>query len=428
MDAIGASLVRLEVAKPHSREVKAACTARWTGRDATHRPEQLVRPRWNYGHRHKHRTELRVLTAAHCRSGIALPQTQTLARLQTHNKHGHRRRPDPYTVTVPVVPRPQGRTGRLLLIAAAGSDPLKPSTSSSSPESSGSGAEEKADQGTPSGATRSTLATTPGGDAASSTIQPDGSVAVQRQDWFTEVLTRGEPLWVVPWTLGKVVQVMLVWFIMFWIVGYALMPACAQMLGYERVTLDYRGQAMYSLITDCLEMVVGLGILRQLLREFQPLPPGWFPLKLRGRWMKEVLLGCMLFPFVHWVSQFCLDRLPIPAVPLPTLETAIGVGKDPVANVLFISVVSICAPVWEEYIFRGFLLTSLTRYLSVWKAVAVSALIFSLAHFSPHRCLPLYILGVLMGIVFVRSRNLMSSIVLHSLWNIFVFVMSMYRS
>ena len=34
---------------------------------------------------------------------------------------------------------------------------------------------------------------------------------------------------------------------------------------------------------------------------------------------------------------------------------------------------AVLAPILEEYVFRGFLLTSLTKYMPVWAAVLVSA-------------------------------------------------------
>ena len=48
-----------------------------------------------------------------------------------------------------------------------------------------------------------------------------------------------------------------------------------------------------------------------------------------------------------------------------------------VSNGIYFVVVTVCAPIWEEAIFRGFLLPSLTRYMPVNAAVLVSALGFA---------------------------------------------------
>ncbi|KAL5980576.1 hypothetical protein ACLOJK_028484 [Asimina triloba] len=185
-----------------------------------------------------------------------------------------------------------------------------------------------------------------------------------------------------------------------------------------------RGQALYSLLTDVAEGLAGIAILHRCLARFRPLPADWFRFSLRGNWQFDVWLGCLMFPLVNRLSQVNIDLLqqlsPAP-VGASSVEQSI-VARDPVAMALYAVVVSICAPIWEEIIFRGFLLPSLTRYMPLWSSILVSALAFALAHFNAQRLLPLVFLGVVMGTVFARSRNLLASMLLHSLWNGFVFL------
>ena len=97
-------------------------------------------------------------------------------------------------------------------------------------------------------------------------------------------------------------------------------------------------------------------------------------------------------------------------------------SNDLVSILFYVAVVSLVAPIWEEMIFRGFLLPSITRYFRVDVAVLLSSLIFALAHFSMERLIPLTFLGMLMCVVYIRSRNILAPIILHSLWNAFAFV------
>ena len=53
---------------------------------------------------------------------------------------------------------------------------------------------------------------------------------------------------------------------------------------------------------------------------------------------------------------------------------------------MYFVIVGVCAPVWEEAIFRGFLLPSLGRWLPVPAAIASSAVIFALAHLQGGFC------------------------------------------
>ena len=100
----------------------------------------------------------------------------------------------------------------------------------------------------------------------------------------------------------------------------------------------------------------------------------------------------------------------------PILELALQ-GQDWVALTLFFVTASIAAPIFEEIMFRGFLLPSLTKYLPMWGAILASSLLFAVAHLNISEVLPLAILGTVLGVVYTRSRNLLSSILLHSLWN-----------
>lgn len=229
------------------------------------------------------------------------------------------------------------------------------------------------------------------------------------------------------WTATKlfvVMQVMLLWVVSFWFIGSWVIPFAAHVAGFNKESLTFRGQALFSLVTDVTEGLAGIAILHHCLSRFRPLPSDWFRFSLRGNWLFDVALGCLMFPLVNRLSQFNLSLLPIlPSTPvtLSSVEQSIA-ARDPVAMALYAAVVSVCAPVWEEIVFRGFLLPSLTRYMPVWCAVLVSSVAFALAHFNVQRMLPLIFLGVVMGVIFARSRNLLPSMLLHSLWNGFVFL------
>ncbi|NEP19511.1 MAG: CPBP family intramembrane metalloprotease, partial [Leptolyngbya sp. SIO4C1] len=100
----------------------------------------------------------------------------------------------------------------------------------------------------------------------------------------------------------------------------------------------------------------------------------------------------------------------------PLLQTVLE-ESDGVALLLFFLTASIAAPLFEEVLFRGFLLPSLTRYLPVWGAIGLSSLIFATAHLSFSEILPLTVLGAALGFIYTRSRNLLAPILLHSTWN-----------
>lgn len=216
---------------------------------------------------------------------------------------------------------------------------------------------------------------------------------------------------------------MFLWFMAFWFIGSWLIPVLTQLAGLNRASMSLRAQALYSLSTDLAEMAVGLSILNRCLSRFRPLSAEWFRFKPRGRWYMDALFACSLFPIVQLLSRLNTSLIPVSLKfpPAVRIEQSIN-AQDPIATLIYATTVAFCAPVWEEVVFRGFLLPSLTRYLPLWGSITASAAIFSLAHFSLQRLLPLFFLGIVLGVVFARSQNLLSSILLHSLWNCFVFL------
>ncbi|PIM98765.1 hypothetical protein CDL12_28752 [Handroanthus impetiginosus] len=259
----------------------------------------------------------------------------------------------------------------------------------------------------------------------------NGKPNVVRRNWatsLTEVVdalfrVTGKP-WTVPWTAETVVQVTLLWIVSFWFIGSWMIPLGVYILGFSKESLTFRGQASLSLLTDVTEGLAGILILQRYLKQFHPLPSDWFRFSLRGKWLFDVLLGCLMFPVVNRLSQFNLNLLPVlPSTPvtISTVEQAI-MARDPIAMALYAVVLVVCAPLWEEIVFRGFLLPSLTKYMPVWCSILVSSVAFALAHFNVQRMLPLIFLGVVMGVTYARSRNLLPPMLLHSLWNGFVFL------
>ncbi|XP_061980194.1 uncharacterized protein LOC133700630 isoform X2 [Populus nigra] len=207
----------------------------------------------------------------------------------------------------------------------------------------------------------------------------DNSTNVKR-DWISSlreaanvVLSAFGSSWTVPWTAETIVQVMLLWVVSFWFIGSWVIPFAAHIAGFNKESLTFRGQALFSLVTDVTEGLAGIAILHCCLSRFHPLSSDWFRFRLKGNWLFDVALGCLMFPLVNRLSQFNLSLLPIlPSTPvtLSSVEQSIA-ARDPVAMVLYAIVVSVCAPVWEEIVFRGFLLPSLTRYMPVWCAILI---------------------------------------------------------
>ncbi|MBO5194186.1 MAG: CPBP family intramembrane metalloprotease [Bacteroidales bacterium] len=81
--------------------------------------------------------------------------------------------------------------------------------------------------------------------------------------------------------------------------------------------------------------------------------------------------------------------------------------------------VSVFAPFFEEWLYRGMVLRGLLgRMKPVW-AITVSALFFAVIHFNPWQALPAFVLGMLFGYVYYRTGSLKLTMLMHCVNNTF---------
>jgi membrane protease YdiL (CAAX protease family) len=79
--------------------------------------------------------------------------------------------------------------------------------------------------------------------------------------------------------------------------------------------------------------------------------------------------------------------------------------------------VSVAAPIGEETFFRGFVFTGLVQRMPVWGAAAISALLFSGAHFEKFQVLPIFVVGLGLAYVYYQTRSLWCSMAAHATFN-----------
>lgn len=225
--------------------------------------------------------------------------------------------------------------------------------------------------------------------------------------------TNGDLPWNTPWN-GEIVWQVLVFG--FFFISQLALPLLFKGIGIQPPSNDARSQAAFVLFTYIISATGGLGVLYLSIKQFLPLPTGWFQFQGKN-WFWWGLGGyCMAIPLVLVVSLINQLIWHGQGGSNPILPIALE-NRDGIALGVFFITASIAAPLYEEILFRGFLLPSLTRYLPVWGAIIISSLLFALAHLSLSEVLPLATLGMVMGFVYTRSRNILSSMLLHCLWN-----------
>ncbi|MDJ0647606.1 MAG: type II CAAX endopeptidase family protein [Xenococcaceae cyanobacterium MO_188.B19] len=226
--------------------------------------------------------------------------------------------------------------------------------------------------------------------------------------------TNNDKYWETPWDWEITWQVLIVGF---FFVGQFVLPLILGIVGLNPSDSSLTIKALYVLFTYILMSVGGIIVLYLSIKSFFPLPESWFKFKLKSNWFVWGIGGYLVaIPAVLIISLINQQIWHGQGGSNPLLYLALQ-AQDKLALSIFFITASIAAPVFEEIMFRGFLLPSLTRYLPVSTSIIISGFLFAIAHLSLSEILPLATLGIILGIVYTRSRNLLASMLLHSLWN-----------
>ncbi len=131
-----------------------------------------------------------------------------------------------------------------------------------------------------------------------------------------------------------------------------------------------------------------------------------------------LLIGATTLGLGLWQLDTLLHTL-IPFYPASGDLPAVYLGWNPVLT--FISI-AIGAPLAEEMLMRGLLLPALLRRVRPSYAVVIQAVLFGALHVYPLQILATSIIGVVLGLLAVRTRSIIPGIIVHALNNAIVFL------
>ena len=190
--------------------------------------------------------------------------------------------------------------------------------------------------------------------------------------------------------------------------------------------MSQQDKALFVFTNQIAETAMGLLVINVAVSKYRPLPPDFLkidfssPLRKPDGWAVWGVLGIALSPLVVFLAASLFEAVGIKDDP-SARGTADAVSQllvlDPVTFGALFSTTAVLAPLLEETVFRGFLLPSLSRVVPTPVAVVLSAIAFGLVHFSPRDAPQLTALGVLMGFAYVRSKNLLTPMMIHGTWN-----------
>lgn len=152
-----------------------------------------------------------------------------------------------------------------------------------------------------------------------------------------------------------------------------------------------------------------------------PVTPGQFGLRKTRLW-PAVGIGAGALLAFYLLSGLWSQLIGIDSE--DTLPDSLGVDRSVVALVAVCVLVTVVAPLAEEFLFRGFFFGALRNWRGPWLAAIVTGVVFGAIHglgtdveFLP----PLMLLGVLLCLVRWRTGSLLPCIALHAINNSIAF-------
>ena len=88
--------------------------------------------------------------------------------------------------------------------------------------------------------------------------------------------------------------------------------------------------------------------------------------------------------------------------------------------------VVILAPLMEELFCRGIILRGLLNNMSPTKAILWSSAIFGIMHLNPWQAIPAFLIGILMGWIYWKTRSLWATIFIHFINNGFAYILTVF--
>lgn len=242
--------------------------------------------------------------------------------------------------------------------------------------------------------------------------------------WNILVWKEYQKPWEVPWGWKETGLGFLGWILSFLLTSLITIPAILAFTQTSLQELTSQQKAGYILLNQAIETVLGIFIIRYLLRNYEPLPADIFKASLRrpfskpDGWVLWGILGIAAAPFLVSLTLSIFTAAGYTDKGASTVDEVVKIiSPDPLTFAGLFAVTAILAPILEEFVFRGFLLTSFTKFMPVPNAIALSSVAFGLAHLSAKDLPELIVLGVLLSLAYIRSRNLLTPILIHGLWN-----------
>jgi sodium transport system permease protein len=160
----------------------------------------------------------------------------------------------------------------------------------------------------------------------------------------------------------------------------------------------------------CPALFMGIMLTTSLVRTFRLRVPSW----------KYVLVACLLAVALHPLSiglESWLQGWFFPPPPDQIVQVARAMSNPTLPLWLVVVALAIAPGVCEELAFRGFIMSGFLRSARPGVAIVLSSIAFGVAHMVPQQVFNAMLLGLVLGLLAVRSGSLLPGILFHVFYN-----------
>lgn len=167
-------------------------------------------------------------------------------------------------------------------------------------------------------------------------------------------------------------------------------------------------QSLITLIGYVIQMGASIAFVAVQQRARQVTSSLW---RSKGRRVSAplILWGLVLIFVTGIVIEPLLDLFP--DVYLDQLNQTIGTGGWAILMTV------VLAPIMEETLFRGLIQGAITERDGATRGILLSALLFGVIHFIPQQVINAFLVGIILGYIYFRTRSLITVMLLHALNN-----------
>jgi sodium transport system permease protein len=136
-----------------------------------------------------------------------------------------------------------------------------------------------------------------------------------------------------------------------------------------------------------------------------------------------MVLAVLLLPPLSGLTIYILDQFPVlkqllaEQNPLTEELQALARSASKATDWQYALAFALLPAVCEELAFRGFILAGLRRRFRPWTAILLSSFLFAIYHLNVFQLLPAFLLGVVLGVLAVRTGSLLPGIIFHLIHN-----------